>query len=100
MSQLLGKLFAEFVEREERGVKKYGTTMDRNDLSLDEWIQHLKEELMDGLLYLEKIQTPVEKLSILEPLCDKYRKQSRAEVEKDIIEFSRRRGIPRIKTDY
>ena len=57
MSQLLGKLFAEFVEREERGVKKYGTTMDRNDLSLDEWIQHLKEELMDGLLYLEKIQT-------------------------------------------
>jgi hypothetical protein len=57
MSQLLGKLFAEFIEREERGVKKYGTTMDRNDLSLDEWIQHLKEELMDGLLYLEKIQT-------------------------------------------
>jgi hypothetical protein len=47
-----------------------------------------------------KVLTPVEKLSILEPLCDKYRKQSRAEVEKDIIEFSRRRGIPRIKTDY
>jgi len=47
-----------------------------------------------------KVLTPVEKLSILEPLCDKYRKQSRAEVEKDIIEFSRRKGIPRIKTDY
>jgi hypothetical protein len=57
MSQLLGKLFAEFIEREERGWKKYGTTMDRKDLSLDEWIQHLKEELMDALLYLEKIQT-------------------------------------------
>jgi hypothetical protein len=57
MSQLLAKVFAEFIEREERGFKKYGTTMDRNDLSLDEWIQHLKEELMDGLLYLEKIQT-------------------------------------------
>jgi hypothetical protein len=57
MSQLLGKLFAEFIEREERGFKKYGTTMDRKDLSLDEWIQHLKEELMDALLYLEKIQT-------------------------------------------
>lgn len=47
-----------------------------------------------------KVLTPVEKLSILEPLCDKYRKQSRAEVEKDVIEFSRSRGIPRIKTDY
>jgi len=56
MSQLLGKLFAEFIEREERGVKKYGTTMDRNDLSLDEWLQHFKEELMDGLCYLQKLQ--------------------------------------------
>ncbi len=47
-----------------------------------------------------KVLTPIEKLTILEPLCDKYRKQSRAEVEKDVIEFSRSRGIPRIKTDY
>jgi hypothetical protein len=31
--------------------------MDRNDLSLSEWIQHLKEELLDAILYLEKIQT-------------------------------------------
>ena len=57
MSKLLAKVFAEFIEREERGVKKYGTTMDRNDLSLSEWIQHLKEELLDAILYLEKIQT-------------------------------------------
>ena len=49
---------------------------------------------------LVKVLTPVERLQILEPLCDKYRKQSRAEIEKDIIEFSRRKGIPRIKTDY
>jgi hypothetical protein len=60
MSQLLGKLFAEFVEREERGVKKYGTTMDRNDLSLDEWIQHLKEELLDAICYLQKVQDIIE----------------------------------------
>ena len=47
-----------------------------------------------------KVLTPVEKLTILEPLCDKYRKQSRAEVEKDVIEFGKRNKIPRIKTDY
>jgi len=47
-----------------------------------------------------KVLTPIERLTILEPLCDKYRKQSRAEVERDVIEFSRRKGIPRIKTDY
>jgi hypothetical protein len=56
MSKLLNDLFKEFANREERGLKKYGTTMDRNDLSLDEWIQHFKEKLMDGLLYLQKIQ--------------------------------------------
>lgn len=47
-----------------------------------------------------KVLTPVEKLQILEPLCDKFRKQSRAEVEKDVIEFGNKNKIPRIKTDY
>ena len=42
----------------------------------------------------------IERLEILEPLCDKYRKESRAEVEKDVIEWSRKKGLPRIKTDY
>jgi hypothetical protein len=61
MSKLLNDLFKEFANREERGLKKYGTTMDRNDLSLNEWIQHFKEELMDGLLYLQKIQNDTQK---------------------------------------
>lgn len=56
MSNLLNQLISEFQSREERGFKKYGTTMDRTDLSFDEWLQHFKEELMDGLLYLQKIQ--------------------------------------------
>lgn len=56
MSKLLDQLFTEFTNREQRGLSKYGKTMDRNDLSLDEWMQHFKEELMDGLLYLQKLQ--------------------------------------------
>lgn len=56
MSNLLNQLISEFKSREERGFKKYGTTMDRTDLSFNEWLQHFKEELMDGLLYLQKIQ--------------------------------------------
>ena len=44
--------------------------------------------------------SPVQRLIILEPLCDTYRKESRMEVEKDIREFKREKGIPRIKTDY
>lgn len=57
MSKLLDELISEFTNREQRGFLKYGTTMDRQDLSLEEWMQHFKEELMDGLLYLHKLQT-------------------------------------------
>lgn len=56
MSNLLNQLISEFQNREERGFKKYGTTMDRTDLSFNEWLQHFKEELLDGLVYLQKIQ--------------------------------------------
>jgi hypothetical protein len=48
---------------------------------------------------LEKL-SPAERLTILEPLCDLYRKESRREVEQEIQEFKRNKGIPRIKTDY
>ena len=37
------------------GKSKYGVTMERNDLSFKEWIQHLQEELMDAVVYIEKL---------------------------------------------
>jgi hypothetical protein len=39
------------------GIKKYNTTMDRNDLSVEDWITHLQEELMDATIYLEKLKS-------------------------------------------
>lgn len=45
-----------FVSRSKAGQAKYGTTMDRNDLTPMEWIQHLQEELMDAIIYLEKVK--------------------------------------------
>lgn len=56
----------------------------------------LKKQIKEMLSKLP----PVERLAILEPLCDLYRKESRMEVEKDIQEYKRNKGIPRIKTDY
>jgi hypothetical protein len=38
------------------GKKKYGTDLDRKDLTTLEWIEHAKQELMDGILYLEKLK--------------------------------------------
>ena len=43
--------------RSEFGQKKYGVTLDRTDLKTGDWIQHMQEELMDAILYLEKLKT-------------------------------------------
>ena len=48
-----------FIERSEFGMKKYGTNLDRTDLSLMDWIQHTQEEHMDAILYLEKIKKEI-----------------------------------------
>lgn len=43
-------------QRSAVGIKKYGTTLDRSDLSLEQWIEHATEEAMDLCLYLTKIK--------------------------------------------
>ena len=45
----------QFNERSKRGIEKYGTTLQENNN--DDFLQHLKEELMDAILYIEKLQT-------------------------------------------
>jgi hypothetical protein len=49
----------QFRERSEFGIKKYGTTLDRTDLSTLDWILHAQQELMDGILYLEKLKQTI-----------------------------------------
>ena len=51
---------AKFQQRSEFGIKKYGVTLDRTDLGLKDWIQHMQEELMDAILYLEKLKRTAE----------------------------------------
>jgi len=41
-------------QRSQRGITKYGTTLDREDLSLKDWLQHAYEETLDKALYLKK----------------------------------------------
>jgi hypothetical protein len=53
---IVDSIIDQFVERAKVGKKKYGTDLDRNDLTLQEWIVHMKQELMDGILYLEKLE--------------------------------------------
>jgi len=51
---VVSKVVKEFQERSDLGIKKYGTTLDRNDLPLREWLVHAKEEMMDQLLYIQR----------------------------------------------
>lgn len=45
-----------FVSRARFGKNKYGTDLDRTDLSVVDWITHAQDELHDGILYLEKLK--------------------------------------------
>ena len=51
-----------FEERSQAGIKKYNTTLEREDLSLTDWLTHLQEELMDATLYVERLKESVKEL--------------------------------------
>ena len=53
---VVAAVIASFKKRSEIGLAKYGTNLDRKDLSTLQWIQHAQEEFMDGILYLEKLK--------------------------------------------
>lgn len=53
---VVGDIISKFEKRAQDGHIKYGTTMDRTDLSVLEWINHAQEELMDGIIYLQKLK--------------------------------------------
>jgi hypothetical protein len=55
-SNILSLVIEDMRKREDIGKIKYGTTMDRNDLSTNQWLLHIREELMDAILYLKKLE--------------------------------------------
>ena len=53
---IVASVIEKYIERSEAGIEKYGTTLERNLLTFDEWMTHLQQELMDATLYIEKIK--------------------------------------------
>ena len=53
---IVESVITQFKARSERGIDKYGVTLDRTDLSTLEWLIHLQEELMDATLYIERLK--------------------------------------------
>lgn len=50
-----------FHDRAKFGKDKYGTTLDREDLTMEEWIQHAQDEAHDFILYLEKMKQLIQR---------------------------------------
>lgn len=41
-------------QRSEQGIDTYSTTLDRQDLTVREWLEHALDELLDGANYLTR----------------------------------------------
>ena len=54
-SKVLNDVVMDMIMREKRGFIEYKQTMDREDLTQREWLQHAYEEVLDLALYLKKI---------------------------------------------
>ena len=54
---ILVRVLSKYKSRAARGQAKYGTTLDRQDLTNKQWLLHLQEELMDATLYVEKLMS-------------------------------------------
>ena len=61
--KIVKEVIQNFEKRSIIGYLKYGTTLERNDLTYEQWVNHLQEELMDAILYLQKIKHEIKRLS-------------------------------------
>ncbi len=55
MNSIEEKVCWKILKRSEVGKKKYGVTMERDDLTRLQWLKHTQEELMDACVYIEKL---------------------------------------------
>jgi hypothetical protein len=51
---VVDSIIDKFIDRATAGKAKYGTDLDRNDLSLEDWLEHSIQEKMDDILYMQK----------------------------------------------
>ena len=60
---IVAAVIRKMYQRSQVGIKKYGTTMERDDLSFSEWLMHLQDELLDAAIYCMKLKIEHEKLT-------------------------------------
>ena len=56
------KLVCQDIEaRHQLGLKKYGTSVENNPLSLREWLEHAYQECLDQAIYLKRAMQELDK---------------------------------------
>jgi tRNA A37 threonylcarbamoyladenosine biosynthesis protein TsaE len=61
VDKIVEEVMAKYRQRSEIGIAKYGTTLEGNEATLIEWLNHLQEELMDATLYIQKLKSELKK---------------------------------------
>lgn len=51
---IVSSIMFQLAQRSMVGQNKYGTTLDENES--DDFLEHLKQELLDAVLYIEKLK--------------------------------------------
>ena len=55
------RICEDIAKRQQTGIKKYGTTVEKNKLTLEEWLQHALEETYDQAVYLKRALEEIRK---------------------------------------
>lgn len=51
---------ADIAARQQLGIKKYGTTVEKNPLNLKEWLCHAYCEVLDQAIYIKRAIAEIE----------------------------------------
>jgi hypothetical protein len=56
MPRYLDRIIDRFRSQEAKGINKYGQVLEQNHADIQERLEHLAQELSDGLMYIEWIK--------------------------------------------
>ena len=58
--KIIERVINKIKSRSDVGYKKYGVTLKDDEQTLDTWLNHIQEELMDAVNYIEKAKEVLE----------------------------------------
>jgi len=79
VDSVVESIVEQFRERSRIGIEKYGTTLDRKDLTLYEWLEMAKQEAMDFTLYIQRLQNEI---LYVEKKLDNYQKENHVQTKR------------------